>query len=116
LAAIESTKQYQGKYFVLGGLIDTIHDIQPTDLKINRLAEKIKSGEIKELILALNFTMEGETTALYLTRLLREHVKITRLARGLPAGSDLEYADELTLSSALKYRNEIKNETKELSK
>jgi recombination protein RecR len=109
LAAIEATKQYSGKYFVLGGLIDTIHDVQPSDLNINHLAEKIKSGTVKELILALNFTMEGETTSLYLIRLLKDRVKITHLARGLPAGSDLEYADEQTLTSALKYRNEIKN-------
>ncbi|MFA5753840.1 MAG: recombination mediator RecR [Patescibacteria group bacterium] len=109
LAAIESTRQYRGKYFVLDGLVDTIKDIQPSDLKIDRLADRIKKGEVKEIILALNFTMEGETTALYLTRLFKDHIKITRLARGLPAGSDLEYADELTLSNALKYRNEVKN-------
>lgn len=112
LAAIEATKQYTGKYFVLGGLIDTIHNIQPSDLNIGRLADRVKNGLIKEIILALNFTMEGETTSLYLTRLFKDHLKITRLARGLPSGSDLEYADELTLGSALKYRHEIKPETK----
>lgn len=106
LAAIEATKQYHGRYFVLGGLIDTIHDVKPSDLNINRLVERIKKNEIKELILGLNFTMEGETTALYLTHLFKGMIKITRLARGLPAGSDLEYADELTLSNALKYRHE----------
>lgn len=108
LLSIEATKQYSGHYFILGGLINTIHDVKPTDLNIEVLLKKIKTGKIKEIILALNFNLEGETTALYLTRLLREHVKITRLAKGLPAGSDLEYADETTLASALKYRNEIK--------
>ncbi|MFA6513838.1 MAG: recombination mediator RecR [Patescibacteria group bacterium] len=108
LAAIESTKQYDGLYFVLGGLINTIEGVGPEDLNIDKLAKLIQTEEIKEIILALNFTLEGETTSLYLSKILKNHVKITRLAKGLPAGSDLEYADETTLSSALKYRNEIK--------
>ena len=107
LAAIESTRQYKGRYFVLGGLINTINDVKPDDLNVARLVKRMKSGPIKEIILALNFTLEGETTSLYLTKLLQGHVKISRLAKGLPAGSDLEYADELTLGSALKNRNEI---------
>ena len=108
LLSIEATKQYAGKYFVLGGLINTINDVRPDDLNIEKLVKKIKAENIKEIILALNFNLEGETTSLYLNKLLRDHVKITRLAKGLPAGSDLEYADETTLASALKYRNEIK--------
>ncbi len=108
LVAIEATKQYKGKYFVLDGLINTISDVKPGDLNISKLLKRIKDDKIKEVILALNFTLEGETTALYLNKLLRDHLKITRLAKGLPAGSDLEYADEMTLASALKYRNEIK--------
>lgn len=108
LSALEATKQYPGKYFVLGGLINTINEIRPQDLKIEKLTKKIKDEKIKELILALNFTLEGETTALYLNKLLKEHLKITRLAKGLPAGSDLEYADETTLASALRYRVETK--------
>jgi len=107
LLSIEATKQYSGRYFVLGGLINTINDIKPTDLNIELLFKKIKTEKTKELIIALNFNLEGETTSLYLTKLLRDQVKITRLAKGLPAGSDLEYADETTLASALKYRNEI---------
>jgi recombination protein RecR len=107
LAALEATKQYDGQYFVLGGLINTINEVKPEDLNIKKLVDRIKAGEIKEIILALNFTLEGETTALYLTKIFRDRVKITRLAKGLPAGSDLEYADELTLGSALKNRNEI---------
>ena len=108
LLSIEATKQYSGKYFVLGGLINTINDVRPDDLNIEKLVKKIKNENIKEIILALNFNLEGETTSLYLNKLLRDHIKITRLAKGLPAGSDLEYADETTLASALKYRNEIK--------
>jgi len=107
LYAIEATGQYKGKYFVLGGLINTINEVRPEDLNINRLIKKIKTDNVKEIILALNFTLEGETTSLYLSKLLKDHVKITRLAKGLPSGSDLEYADSLTLASALKYRNEI---------
>src|SRR5680860_440849 len=102
LNAIESTKQFHGRYFVLGGLINTIEDVGPETLNINKLIKRLQSEEIKELILALNFTLEGETTALYLGKILKNKIKITRLAKGLPAGSDLEYADETTLSSALK--------------
>ena len=108
LLAIEATGQFPGKYFVLGGLINTISDVKPEDLNIEKLVKRIKADKIKEIILALNFTLEGETTSLYLNKILRDHVKITHLAKGLPAGSDLEYADEMTLSNALKYRNEIK--------
>lgn len=107
LLTIEATKQYSGKYFVLGGLINTINDVKPEDLNIAKLAKRIKDDKIKEIILALNFTLEGETTSLYLNKILKDHLKITHLAKGLPAGSDLEYADETTLASALKYRNEI---------
>lgn len=108
LLTIEATKQYSGKYFVLGGLINTINDVKPEDLNIAKLIKRIKDDKIKEIILALNFTLEGETTSLYLNKILKDHLKITHLAKGLPAGSDLEYADETTLASALKYRNEIK--------
>jgi len=107
LLSIEATKQYAGRYFVLGGLINTINDIKPTDLNIEALIKKAKTDKVKEIILALNFNLEGETTTLYLAKLLRAHIKITRLAKGLPAGSDLEYADETTLANALKYRNEL---------
>ena len=107
LTAIEATKQYDGRYFILGGLINTINNIGPEDLNIDKLIKRIKTNGIKEIILALNFTLEGETTSLYLTKILKDHLKITRLAKGLPAGSDLKYADELTLGNALKYRNEI---------
>ena len=107
LVAIEATKQYNGRYFVLGGLIDTISGTGPENLNIAKLATLVQSGQVKELILALNFTLEGETTALYLNKTFRDKLKITRLAKGLPAGSDLEYADQTTLSSALTNRGEI---------
>jgi len=108
LIAIEATKQYNGRYFILGGLINTINEVGPEELNVTKLIKKIKEEKTKELILALNFTLEGETTALYLTKILKNHLKITRLAKGLPAGSDLEYADELTLASAFKNRSELK--------
>ncbi len=108
LAAIEATKQYQGRYFVLGGLINTIEGIGPEQLNVVQLAKIVKAGAVKEIILALNFTLEGETTALYLSKIFKNHIKLTRLAKGLPAGSDLEYADPTTLTSALEHRNELK--------
>ena len=108
LSAIEATNQFKGRYFVLGGLISTIKEIGPESLEFRRLLKKIEADKVEELIIALNFSLEGETTALYLKRLLKDKIKISRLAKGLPAGSDLEYADELTLASALKNRNELK--------
>jgi len=108
LSAIEATNQFKGHYFVLGGLISTIKEIGPESLEFRRLLKKIETDKIEELIIALNFSLEGETTALYLKRLLKDKIKISRLAKGLPAGSDLEYADELTLASALKNRNKLK--------
>jgi len=107
LVAIEATKQYQGKYFILGGLIDTIYGIGPEKLNTEKLIKIIQKKNIKELILALNFTLEGETTTLYLNKILKNKIKMTRLAKGLPAGSDLEYADQTTLTSAFKYRSEV---------
>jgi len=109
LLSIESTGKFDGKYFVLGGLINTISDIKPDDLNIARLLKKIQTEKVKELILALNFNLEGETTSLYLNKLLHEHLKITRLAKGLPAGSDLEYADEMTLAKSISNRIPVEN-------
>lgn len=109
IISIENTKQYNGYYFVLGGLLDTIEGVRPENLNIAKLVALIKKGQVKEIILALNPNIEGETTLLYLSRLLKDtKIKMTRLAKGLPTGSDIEYADEITLASALKYRNEIK--------
>jgi recombination protein RecR len=106
LTAIEKTKKYQGLYFVLGGTVSRLKKADIEKLKIKELEKRIKnSREIKEIILALNPTTEGEATTLYLERLLKPlNKKITRLGRGLPLGGELEYADEETLTSALESR------------
>ena len=105
---IEATGSYLGRYFILGGELNQIEGVGPEQLNIKQLIEKLKDKSIKETILALDPTIEGETTVLYLTKLLKPlGLKITRLAKGLPMGADLEYVDELTLSNALKYRNEL---------
>jgi len=110
ISVIEKTREYQGIYFVLGGLLNSIGGITPEKLRVEQLIKKIANQEepIKEIILALNPDLEGETTVLYLTKLLKPYkIKITRLAQGLPMGSELEYADEVTLSKALSGRREI---------
>lgn len=105
MLSLEATRQYKGVYFVLGGLINTIEEIKPEQLNIEKLLRKIKNEKFNEIIIALNFTLEGETTALYLEKVLKPYnIAISRLAKGLPAGSDLEYADENTLATALNYR------------
>jgi recombination protein RecR len=92
----------------LHGAISPIDGIGPEDLKVSELLQRLRSGEVQEIILATNPNLEGEATAMYLTRLLRPlGVRITRLARGLPVGGDLEYADDVTLASALEGRQEI---------
>ena len=111
LVSIEATKQYNGSYFILGGTINSVIDHKPDQLNIQPLLDRIRSGGIKEIILALNPDMEGETTSMYLIKQIKQlnipDLKITRLAKGLPMGADLEYADEITLGNALKYRNEL---------
>ncbi len=106
MASMENTHKYIGLYFILGGLINTIDNIGPEKLNVKLLIERIESDQIEELILALSPTLEGETTVLYLKKILEKYnIRITRLARGLSAGSSLEYADEITLAEALKNRN-----------
>jgi len=106
MMAIEATSKYPGKYFILGGTINVIEETKAADLNLKQLLEKIKTVDIKEAIIALNPNLEGETTALYLTKLLKPYkIKVSRLARGLPSGANLEYADEITIANALKYRN-----------
>lgn len=110
MQSIESTNEFNGIYHVLGGNISSIDNIRPEDLTIDKLINKLHSKNIEEIILALNPTIEGETTSLYLNKLIKEKfakIKITRLAKGLSSGSNLEYADALTLSNAIKYRNEL---------
>lgn len=105
---LEQTGLYHGRYFVLGGLINPIEGIHATQLKIKELQIKLKTNGVKELILALNANLEGDATGLYLIKLLKPlGLKITRLARGLPTGSRLEYADEATLQSAFVNRKEV---------
>lgn len=108
MLTLELTGKYKGAYHILGGVINTLEGINPEHLNINKLTDKIKQGAIKEVIIALNPNLEGETTSMYLAKLLKPYkIKITRLAKGLPMGADLEYTDELTLINALKYRNEL---------
>ena len=104
LMAIENTAQYKGTYHVLGGIISPIDGIGPDDLKINSLINRVKNGndEVKEIILALSATMEGDTTSFYLTKKLKDfNVKVSTIARGIPVGGELEYADEITLGRSI---------------
>jgi recombination protein RecR len=105
--AIENTAQYRGVYHVLGGIISPIHGVGPSELTIDSLMARVSNhgGEIKEVILALSPTLEGDTTSFYLHRKLKElPVKITSIARGIPMGGDLEYADEITLGRSITAR------------
>ena len=108
ILALERTGQYKGLYHVLHGVISPMDGVGPDDLKIKELLQRLKSESVKEVILATNPNLEGEATAMYLHRLLSPMgIRITRLARGLPVGGDLEYADEVTLTHALEGRQEI---------
>lgn len=103
--SLEKTKQYNGQYHVLGGLISPMDGVGPDDLCIKELEERCKNLDIKEVILATSLTPQGETTALYLEKILkREGLEISRIGYGIPAGGDIEYADELTLRKALSSR------------
>lgn len=109
IPAIENTGKYGGLYHVLGGVIKPREGIGSENLNIKELIGRVKNGKIKEIIIATNPDTEGETTALYLAKSLKPYnLKITRLARGLATGSDLEYADEMTIISALSGRKEYK--------
>jgi recombination protein RecR len=100
--AVENTRQFKGIYHVLGGIISPVDGIGPSDLTINRLEEKVRAGEIKEVILALSTTMEGDTTNYYIFRRLSPFdVRITTLARGVAIGDVLEYTDEITLGQSI---------------
>ncbi len=108
LMAIEKTNEYSGVYHVLQGLISPIDGIGPDDIRIKELLFRVNQNNITEVILALNPSVEGEATSLYLSKLLKPfNVKITRIAFGLPMGSELEYADEMTLAKALEGRVEL---------
>lgn len=106
--AMEKMREYKGLYHVLHGAISPMEGIGPEDINIPSLLERLKNDEIEEIILATNPNIEGETTAMYISRLVKPiGIKTTRLAHGLPVGGDLEYADEVTLSKAITGRTEI---------
>jgi len=108
LLAMERTGEFRGRYHVLLGALSPLDGIGPDDLKVRELLLRLEQGETGEVILATNPNVEGEATALYLAKLLRPlGVRVTRIARGLPVGGDLEYADQVTLSKALEGRREI---------
>jgi recombination protein RecR len=106
--AIEKTREYRGAYHILLGVLSPLQGIGPDQLQIKGLMERIKNGGVQEVILATNPNVEGEATALYLSRLIRPfNVRVTRIATGVPVGGDLDYADQITISRALEGRREI---------
>ena len=108
ILAIEKTREYHGQYHVLHGVLSPINGIGPEDLKLKNLLERLREGKVREIILATNPNVEGEATAIYLAKLLKPiGVKVTRIALGVPVGSDLEFADEVTMSKALEHRHEL---------
>ncbi len=105
--ALEKTREYRGKYHVLGGLISPIEGIGPEQLNIKQLVRRVSQQKVEEAILAISPSVEGETTTLYVGSLLKPFTRVTRIAFGLPMGGDLEYADEVTLARALEGRREL---------
>jgi recombination protein RecR len=108
VVAMEKIREYKGVYHVLHGVISPIEGIGPEDIKIKELLDRVKNGNVKEVILATNPDIEGEATAMYIAKLLKPlGVKVTRIAHGVPVGGDLEYTDVVTLSRALEGRREL---------
>jgi recombination protein RecR len=108
IQAVEKTRQFSGLYHVLGGALSPLQGIGPDQLKIKSLIERLKSGAVEEIIIATNPTAEGEATAVYLSKLIKPlGVRVTRIAMGIPVGSDLEYADEVTMSKAMEGRRDL---------
>lgn len=108
VSKIEKIKEYKGLYHVLHGVISPMDSIGPEDIRIKELLARISSGEVKEVIMATNPTIEGEATAMYISGLLKPlGIKVTRIAHGIPVGGDLEYSDDVTLSRAIDGRREI---------
>jgi recombination protein RecR len=108
LLAIERTREYHGLYHVLLGVISPLHGVGPDQLQIPGLMKRLQEGEVKEVILATNPNIEGEATALYLSRLIKPlNIKVTRIATGVPVGGDLEYTDHITVSRALEGRRDF---------
>ncbi len=107
VVSLERTAEFRGLYHVLGGALSPIDGVEPSDLRIDGLLARLEGGEVEEIVLATNPTMTGEATAAYLADRIRDRVRVTRLASGLPVGGDLEYADEVTLGRALAGRREM---------
>ena len=108
ILSIEKTREYQGQYHVLHGVISPINGIGPDDLKLKNLFERLREGNVREVIIATNPNVEGEATAIYIAKLLKPiGVQVSRIALGIPVGSDLEFADEMTMSKALEHRHTI---------
>lgn len=105
--ALERTREYKGRYHVLGGLISPMDGIGPEQLNIGQLVHRVNKEAIREVIMAISPSIEGDTTTLYVGQLLKPFTKVTRIAFGLPMGGDLEYADEVTLARALEGRREL---------
>ncbi len=105
--ALEKTREYKGRYHVLGGLISPMEGIGPEQLHISPLVKRVSQQRIEEVIMAISPSVEGDTTTLYVGQLLKPFTKVTRIAFGLPMGGDLEYADEVTLARALEGRREL---------
>ena len=106
--AVENTQTYRGLYHVLGGIISPMDGVGPADLEINSLVERVAGGDIKEVILALSSTMEGDTTNFYISRLLKPYqVKVSGIARGISVGNELEYTDEVTLGRSIVNRTPV---------
>lgn len=106
--AMERSKEYKGGYHILHGVISPMDNVGPNDIRVKELLNRLSDGEVKEIILATNPTVEGEATALYLSKLIKPlGVKVTRIAHGIPVGGDLEYFDEVTISKAMENRREL---------
>ena len=108
IGSIEKTRSYNGVYHVLHGSLSPLHGVGPEHLRLANLSRRIDQGEVDELIIATNPTVEGEATAVYISNMVKKSgVKVTRIATGIPAGSDIEYADEVTMAKALEGRREL---------
>jgi recombination protein RecR len=107
VVSLERTAEFRGLYHVLGGALSPLDGVEPSDLRLEGLLARVANGEVEEVVVATNPTMTGEATAAYIADRLRDRVRVTRLASGLPVGGDLEYADEVTLGRALAGRREI---------
>ena len=108
IIAMEKAKEYKGKYHVLHGVISPMDNVGPKDIKVKELLDRLKDGAVEEIILATNPTVEGEATAIYLSKLIKPlGIIVTRIAHGIPVGGDLDYFDEVTISKAMENRREI---------